>query len=91
MKKLGKNEQSLSLTKLISAGLLAFTVPPNTTFVVDEKDKYGGMVTGFLNSDKWLVGWGLIVCSNGKTIEAVWDGQGICADGVERHVSSFFN
>ena len=58
---LDKNEKPLSMAKLISAGLLAFTVPPNTTFVVDEKNAYGHRVTGFVNSDKRLVGWGLAV------------------------------
>ena len=77
------------MTKLIAAGLLAFTVPPNTTFVVDEKDKRGARVTGFLNSDNELVGWGSRC--HGMTREAVWDGQGKCADGVERHVSSDYN
>ena len=74
MKKLGKNEQSLSLTKLISAGLLTFTVPENTEFVVDKGDISGTRVTGFLNSEKRLVGWGLTVKSTrsgGTTTEAI--------------------
>ena len=55
------NKKPLSLDKLISAGLLTFTVPPNTTLVVGEKVQWGDTVTGFVNSDKHLVGLGLVV------------------------------
>ena len=65
MEKLVENEKPLSMAKLMSAGLLAFTVPENTTFVIGKKDEWGDRVTGFLNSDKQLVGWGLRVYSCG--------------------------
>ena len=74
------------MDKLIAAGLLTFTVPPNTTFVVGED---GG--TGFLNSYKELEGWGLQVYGTGTTEEAVWDGEGNVADGVHRYVDSGSN
>ena len=92
MKKLGKeNEKPLSVDKLVSADLLAFAVPQNTTFVVGYEDDDGDRVTGFLNSDKELVGWGLRVGPDGETEEAVWDGEGDYDDGVEREVGSTKN
>ena len=50
----------------MSADLLAFDVPQNTRFVVGEKDQYGYRFTGFLNSDNFLVGWGLRVTAKKK-------------------------
>ena len=59
------------MTKLMSAGLLTFTVPPNTTFVVDGRDIFGWRVTGFQNEDKELEGWGLQVWDDDTTNEGV--------------------
>ena len=78
MRKLGRNEKPLSIIKLISAGLITFTVPENSRFVVGEDDEYGDdRLTGFVNSNKQLTGWGFKVISYGdkilSTTETMWD------------------
>ena len=55
----GNPKKPLSIAKLMSAGLLAFSVPENTTLVIDKELEFD-RVTGFLNSDKHLVGLVLI-------------------------------
>ena len=96
MKNLGLNGKSLSMDKLMSAGLLAFTVPQNTTLAVKENGS-GWRLTGFMNSDNLrdysrhhLIGWGLRVFDSG-TFEGVWNGWGDCRDGVWRNVNSSYN
>ena len=74
------NEKPLSIIKLMSSGLITFTVPENTKFVVNERLihlKNGGEynATGFMNANKKLVGWGFIVWYDGDTSEAMWDGH----------------
>ena len=67
----GNPKKPLSIAKLMSAGLLAFTVPEKTTLVIDKEVQDGDRVTGFLNSDNELVGWGLTVWDTTRTIEVV--------------------
>ena len=87
MKDLGKDEKSISMDKLIAAGLMNFTVPPNTTFARGEEQD-GYRLTGFLNKDtKHLVGWGLKVKSCVYTKEAMFDGKG-GYEGVSRTVKN---
>ena len=86
MEKLGmENERPLSMDTLMAAGLLVFTLPQSTTFVVG-REIDGCSYTGFLNNDNHLVGWGLEVYSNGMTVEAVWDGTGDNVEGIERSI-----
>ena len=81
MEKLGcVNEKPLSILKLMSSGLITFNVPENTKFVVDERQNHAKSgeyrATGFMNTNKKLVGWGYIVWYDGDTSEAVWNGKG---------------
>ena len=103
MDTLGKTEKPLSLSKLISAGLIIFIIPKNCTFVTDGQSidmfqeirkvpRKSDRVTGFIDRNCQLVGWGLKVNSDGETFEGVWDGQGHwIPDGVVRLVDSTFN
>ena len=89
MEKMGKNEKALSIEKLIAAGLINFTVPENTRFVVGELQK-GSRHTGFLNAKNQLVGWGLKAYTSGLTIEAMWSAESDIK-GVMREISKTSN
>ena len=83
----------LSMVKLIDKQLLApFTVPKGTKYVVNQKHpKHSFMtVTGFVNTDGYLVGWGLSVDNKtGETTEGDWNGKAIIkAKGIGRNIFS---
>ena len=54
-------DKPLSIPKLVAKNLLKFTIPPNTSFVVNQQhpNQEAFSLTGFVNSSDHLEGYGL--------------------------------